>query len=81
MFECPQHYDTRNYMHPVDDVSIEVCQESELVKPRNKYPCDEDFFDLCVSIMADNNLSVPDNSDEAVILYDELRPILRQTLM
>ena len=78
MYQLPQVYGTRDYLLPVDQRRIQLC-ESEIVN-KKKYPCDEDLFNYCCLVMESNRWTHPETPEEAAHLYINLRGHMRRTL-
>lgn len=74
MYSSPELYQTRNYLNEVQLDEIEVCEEECVFK--DDYTCDPDIFDLSCIEMAENNLEVPRNAIEAMMLYEHLRNLM-----
>jgi hypothetical protein len=81
MYEVPETYGAEDCLVDVDSDKLEVCVESDLCVGKPQCPCqDNDLFELFLDEMATNNLNVPNNVDEALVLYNALRPIIRNML-
>ena len=80
MYESPEIYETTNYIHPVENNCIQACKQSEYSKAKSQYPCSKEMFDFCTVIMADESFLVPQNAEDALRLYLDIRPILRAYL-
>ena len=79
MYEVPEMFDTQDYLCDVDPECVEACKD--ICKSKDLSPCiDEDIFDLCVGTMTELDLDVPMDSDEALVLYKTIRPVIRNTL-
>ena len=80
MYEAPELFDTEDYIVPVHQNYIDVCQESDYCKVKSAYPCCEEMLNLCVISMEEKGYSAPTDADEAVTLYLDLRPVVRSAL-
>lgn len=63
----PELQGTHNYICDVTDNDITLCSRGCVF--RGVSPCDEDVFQVCSMVMADNNQRFPSNVDEATVLY------------
>ena len=77
MYECPEAYATNNKKHSVDQAHIDACKDEEICRLETECPCDEDMFEVCVSTMETMGANPPDNPREALLLYNQIRPIVR----
>lgn len=77
MYAAPNLYGTRDYLHPVDAVFQEMCREECLFK---EYPCDKDVFALCLDLLAETNLHIPNDVYESVNMYVLLREAILNVL-
>ena len=81
MYECPQAFDTTNYCHPVGANYIDACKDPSICKQLEELPCDEDVYEMCITIMAECGQDEPPASaEDALVLYLMIRPILRALL-
>lgn len=71
MYTVPAMFNTRDYSTPVDDVTVNVCQEECIFKTR--IHCDKDVHDVCRLLMEENNWSMPEDANSARNLYLNLR--------
>ena len=79
MYTAPELYQTENKLVDVDIPDIEVCIEECVFKDGN--PCsDSTVMELCFDHMAENDLDIPSDTDEAVQLYHFLRGAIYQDL-
>lgn len=78
MFNVPETYGTQDYLVPVDDDKVKMCEDHCTFK--SELPCDEDIFEMCCILMEESGLSLPHDPDEAVSLYKTLRRNLLQAL-
>ena len=82
MYEYPELFDTIDYKHDVDQAEIGVCRGTDLVRTVEDFPCsDEDMFQLCVNIMMECKLDVPENAEDAYVVYITIRPKIRGELL
>lgn len=79
MFELPQLYDTRDYIKPVNQDRVDVCEEESLSK--GNCPCDQDIFNYALVAMEATGRGYPSTPEEAVYLYIALRRHLRRVLV
>jgi len=77
MFAVPSLYGVQNFLHPIEQTKLNICQEECLFKD---YPCDEDVFQLCVELMTEHNLVMSDDVYEITDLYLQLRELILQGL-
>lgn len=77
MYTVPDLYGAQNFLHPVDQREVEICQEDCAYKD---YPCDEDVFQLCVELMAEHNLVMSNDLYEITDLYLRLREMILDEL-
>ena len=78
MFNVPEMYGTVDYLLPVDDDKMSICEDR--CRFKSQFPCDEDVFQLCCILMEENGLRFPSNPDEAIHVYKTLRQALSQAL-
>lgn len=71
MYSIPELYSTDNYLCEIDDEEIEICKEHATF--RSGIHCDEDIYNMCIQIIAENSLLIPKDPDQALDLYLELR--------
>ncbi|KAJ8311805.1 hypothetical protein KUTeg_010642 [Tegillarca granosa] len=74
----PSSYNTRSYLHDVDQNKVDVCQEECTF--RRQQVCDEDIDELCRILMEENVLAEPTTIEEAISLYSKLRYAFYQEL-
>lgn len=78
MYMLPSSYNTRSYLHDVDQNKVDVCQEECTF--RRQQVCDEDIDELCRILMEENVLAEPTTIEEAISLYSKLRYAFYQEL-
>ncbi|KAJ8322091.1 hypothetical protein KUTeg_000562 [Tegillarca granosa] len=78
MYMLPSSYNTRSYLHDVDQNKVDVCQEECTF--RRQQVCDEDIDELCRILMEENVLAEPTAIEEAISLYSKLRYAFYQEL-
>jgi hypothetical protein len=78
MYQEPSLYNTRSYITPMHPV--ELGQHRELCTARSSIPCDEDMYDLCCCLMAQNNWQPSNTANGAVEMYLNLRELMRNAL-
>lgn len=79
MYSCPELYDTEDKLVPVDAEDVAVCTEECIFKESN--PCsDEAVFELCLDHMAENDMDIPSDAQEATLLYRLLRDAIYRDL-
>ena len=71
--------DSQDYKTEVNEDDLEVADEN-FCKERTPFGCREEFSDLILLIMEDNNLSMAVNIDEAEQLYVTLLTELQSLL-
>ncbi|KAJ8321138.1 hypothetical protein KUTeg_001263 [Tegillarca granosa] len=71
MYSIPELYSTDNYLCEIDDEEIEICKEHATF--RSGLHCDEDIYNMCIQIIAENSLLIPKDPYQALDLYLELR--------
>lgn len=76
MYECPEAYATNNKKHSVDQAHIDACKDEEICRLETECPCDEDMFEVCESTMETMGANPPDNPQEALLLYNQIRSIV-----
>ncbi|KAJ8322241.1 hypothetical protein KUTeg_000712 [Tegillarca granosa] len=67
----PSSYNTRSYLHDVDQNKVDVCQEECTF--RRQQVCDEDIDELCRILMEENVLAEPTTIEEAISLYSNVK--------
>lgn len=78
LYDSPEIYNAQDQLMAVNVDDVEVCMgECTFV---SDIPCDQDFFNLCVELMQDNNLDPPSTVQEASDLYHVLRYLIVQLL-
>lgn len=70
MFDIPSLFHGQNYLQHVSNHVLDVLSSECLYL---QYPCDEDFYLLCESVMTENRLSKTNDLFETVDLYLQLR--------
>ncbi|KAH3817751.1 hypothetical protein DPMN_119306 [Dreissena polymorpha] len=71
MFNYPELWGSRNFICDVHQDDINVARTQ--VTFRTPVCCDPDLYDILIGVMADDSLSYPNTSDEALALYRHLR--------
>ena len=62
----PFNIGAQSYKHSVDCDDLEAAEEYSVVKPA---PVSSEFIDLVELIMTEDEIEVPSNTDEGLILY------------
>ena len=75
MHLLPALYGTEDYLCPTSSRNIDICQQHCIF--RQPKPCDEDLYELCIIIMAENTLAWPVDAYEAIDLYVELQTFVK----
>jgi len=71
MYTAPHLWNTSDYLHPVDSLSVQTCTgEAEF---RSSIPCDRDTYEVCSFIMRRDGLEPAASVHEAIDLYKHLR--------
>ncbi|KAL3865542.1 hypothetical protein ACJMK2_042918 [Sinanodonta woodiana] len=78
MFSVPELYDSENYMCLIDEEEFQLCQTNALY--RDGMASDEDVYNLCIYIMAEQSLHMAKDAYEALDLYLELRQHINDIL-
>ena len=71
LFFLPEANDARNYLKPVCIKDIEIAEERCCKQPPPN-GCDDNFTELAIILMEENNLTMPTTPDEANVLYSVL---------
>ncbi|KAL3872404.1 hypothetical protein ACJMK2_040331 [Sinanodonta woodiana] len=71
-------YDSENYMCLIDEEEFQLCQTNALY--RDGMASDEDVYNLCIYIMAEQSLHMAKDAYEALDLYLELRQHINDIL-
>ena len=71
LFFLPEANDARNYLKPVCIKDIEIAEERCCQQPPPN-GCDDNFTELAIILMEENNLTMPTTPDEATVLYSVL---------
>ena len=80
MYEAPERYGATDYLLAVDRDHIDVCKDSEICKEKPILPCSNEMFDFCITVMQEKNWDIPTNWKEAVGLYEDIRPYVRDLI-
>lgn len=73
MYAVPDLYDAQEFLQPVNQREVEICQEECTAKD---YPCDEDVFHICTDLMAEHGLDMSDDIYQITDLYISLRQLI-----
>jgi hypothetical protein len=71
MFNHPELWGSRDYMCDVSQDDLTAAQTHVIF--RTPVCCDPVVYDMCISVMVEDGLSLPNSTDEAVILFIQLR--------
>ncbi|KAJ8319785.1 hypothetical protein KUTeg_001372 [Tegillarca granosa] len=75
MYTLPQLYSAEDHICPANENEVTICEEQTL--PKTLTCADETVFQLCTLFMEENNLSFPQDSNQAKDLYIRLRECIR----
>ena len=78
MYSLPYLYGAEDQLFELPVQKIEMCEEECLSK--SSYPCDPVVFELCCILMTEKDLSVPEDGEQAVLLYQCLRQEIHSNL-
>lgn len=78
MYYTPSLWNAEDNLCNVSVADFNACCEEALF--RSSIPCDEDVYQMCVSIMSGDQSEPPNNFSEAVELYNHLRQEILQML-
>ena len=78
MFMVPQLWGTHDFIVSPNAADLETAKDSCLFL--TAVPCDNDVFELCVTIMDELNLSFPNDRLQALDLYISLRDAIHSQL-
>ena len=79
LYSLPELCGADNYLHEVEDIKIQLCEEE--CRKKAEIPCDRDVYDLCCLEMEDNGWDKPENPNEAIELYLFLRSTIRELVL
>lgn len=72
MYSCPLLYGAEDECCAVDTTDLDICKQHCIF--RTLQPCeDEDVYNLCLTLMMQHNLSLPNDPSCGVELYRKLR--------
>ncbi|KAK3506162.1 hypothetical protein QTP70_032187 [Hemibagrus guttatus] len=77
MFAVPSLYGVQNFLHPIEQTKLSICQKECLFKDN---PCQENVFQLCIELMTEHNLVMSDDVYEITDLYLQLRELILRGL-
>ncbi|KAK9969978.1 hypothetical protein ABG768_028119 [Culter alburnus] len=80
MYNLPELYQSKDYLNPVDAERLDVIIHENVCLWKSDIPCDRDFYDLCILVMEENNLQPSAAATEALRLYKNIRPLVREHL-
>ncbi|KAA0706217.1 hypothetical protein E1301_Tti016289 [Triplophysa tibetana] len=80
MYNLPELYQSKDYMNPLDAERLNVIIHENICLWKSDIPCDRDLYDLCVLVMGENNLQPSATATEALRLYINIRPLVRELL-
>ena len=78
LHKFPELNGTRDYLCEIDADDFETCMQDCVF--RASVSCDGDIFEMCSIIMAENDLSFPEDPHNALQLYMTLRDEARAFL-
>lgn len=70
MYYMPILYETRDYLKSVEMGILDVCEDITL--KRSTIPCDVTVYELCITIINQDNLTWPSTASEGVSLFRTL---------
>ena len=76
-YAVPNLYGAQNFGQQVDNTRIDLCLEDCSFKD---YPCDEDFYHICIELMTEHNLLMSTDIYQITDLYLKLRQLVRDGL-
>ena len=71
--------DSHDYQTVMEEDDLEIATDN-FCKERSPFGCRVEFSDLILLIMEENNLAMPGNADEALLLYATLLRELQSIL-
>ena len=78
LYNAPETRNAQDYSVPVEADDLEVCLED--VKLKQKVACSHLMNELCIIIIEEHNLPIPDTPDEMYELYIFLRRVFNQEI-
>jgi hypothetical protein len=76
MYYQPRLHGSQEYMNRIAPEDINMCKRDCMF--RKCIPCDEDVYNLCIVLMAQENLDMPEDAYSGLNLYLRLRELVRQ---
>jgi hypothetical protein len=73
MFTYPELWSAKNYLHTVTPAELDFYNDRVL---NLSYPCDEDIYTLCCTIMYDERMEISADSMHMIGVYIHLREII-----
>lgn len=80
MYNLPELYQSKDCLNPVDAEKLDVIIHENVCLWKSDIPCDHDLYDLCILVMEENNLQPSAATTEALRLYKNIRPLVRELL-
>lgn len=80
MYSLPELYQSKDYLNPVDAERLDVIIHENVCLWKSDIPCDRDLYELFVLVMEENNLQPSATATEALRLYINIRPLVRELL-
>lgn len=74
----PSAYDTVDYGFEINEIEVNISKNELEAMPHS--PCSELIEDLCVCIMEENNIAMPQDPESMQDLYIFLREDIRNNL-
>lgn len=78
MYDTPEMYDAEDCLCPVSLREIELCEEE--TDGKGNVQCDKTVYELCKILIAENKYDYPLDHDDAILLYEQLRYIILQSV-
>ena len=78
LYNAPETKNAQDYGVPVEVDDLEICLED--VQPKEKVACCELIHDLCIIIIEEHNLPIPETPDDMYELYIFLRTVINQQM-
>lgn len=79
MYELPELYNTNDYLLPVNQDKLELCETQ--CHSKNDFPCDQDLFNYCCQIAQAQEWNPPETPEEAINFYINLREHVRRVIL